>query len=78
MDGQSRDDVERRLIETESVVERCMCDKTGKKKVTIRGYAALFNSDSQDLGGFVEAFSGRKTHKIIVKIIFPKSGIAIL
>jgi HK97 family phage prohead protease len=57
MDGQSRDDVERRLIETESVVERCMCDKTGKKKVTIRGYAALFNSDSQDLGGFVERIS---------------------
>lgn len=54
MDGQSRDDVERRLLETESVIERCMCDKTGKKKVTIRGYAALFNSDSQDLGGFVE------------------------
>lgn len=57
MDGQSRDDVERRLIETESVVERCMCDKTGKKKAMIRGYAALFNSDSQDLGGFVERIS---------------------
>ena len=54
MDGQSRDDVERRLLETESVIERCLCDKTGKKKVTIRGYAALFNSDSQDLGGFIE------------------------
>lgn len=57
MDGQSRDDVERRLIETESVVERCMCEKTGKKKAMIRGYAALFNSDSQDLGGFVERIS---------------------
>ena len=57
MDGQSRDDVERRLIETEAVVERCMCDKTGKKKAMIRGYAALFNSDSQDLGGFVERIS---------------------
>lgn len=54
MDGKSREDVERRLIETESVVERCLCDKTGKKKVTIRGYAALFNTHSQDLGGFVE------------------------
>jgi HK97 family phage prohead protease len=55
MDGKSREDVERRLIETEAVVERCMCDKTGKKKVTIRGYAALFNTRSQDLGGFVES-----------------------
>lgn len=54
MDGQSREDVERRLIETEAVVERCLCEKTGKKKPVIRGYAALFNSDSQDLGGFVE------------------------
>jgi HK97 family phage prohead protease len=57
MDGQSRDDVERRLIETEAVIERCMCEKTGKKKAMIRGYAALFNSDSQDLGGFVERIS---------------------
>jgi len=54
MDEQSREDVERRLIETEAVIERCLCDKTGKKKPVIRGYAALFNSDSQDLGGFVE------------------------
>lgn len=54
MDEQSREDVERRLIETEAVVERCLCDKTGKKKPVIRGYAALFNTDSQDLGGFVE------------------------
>jgi HK97 family phage prohead protease len=54
MDGQSREDVERRLIEAEAVVERCMCEKTGKKKPVIRGYAALFQSDSQDLGGFVE------------------------
>jgi HK97 family phage prohead protease len=57
MDGESREDVERRLIETEAVVERCMCEKTGKKKPVIRGYAALFNSDSQDLGGFVERIS---------------------
>lgn len=55
MDGKSREDVERRLIETETVAERCLCDKTGKKKVTIRGYAALFNTPSQDLGGFVES-----------------------
>lgn len=55
MDGKSREDIERRLIETETVAERCMCDKTGKKKVTIRGYAALFNTHSQDLGGFVES-----------------------
>jgi HK97 family phage prohead protease len=54
MDGQGREDIERRLIESDTAVERCLCDKTGKKKVTIRGYAALFQSDSQDLGGFVE------------------------
>lgn len=54
MDGQSREDVERRLIEADTAVERCLCEKTGKKKVVIRGYAALFQSDSQDLGGFVE------------------------
>lgn len=54
MDGQGREDVERRLIEAEAVVERCMCEKTGKKKPVIRGYAALFQSDSKDLGGFVE------------------------
>lgn len=54
MDGQSREDVERRLIECDTAVERCLCKETGKKKVVVRGYAALFNSDSQDLGGFVE------------------------
>jgi hypothetical protein len=54
MDGQSREDVERRLIEADTAIERCLCDKTGKKKTVIRGYAALFQSDSQDLGGFVE------------------------
>jgi HK97 family phage prohead protease len=54
MDEQSREDVERRLIEADTAVERCLCDKTGKKKTVIRGYAALFASDSQDLGGFVE------------------------
>lgn len=54
MDGQSREDIERRLIECDAAVERCLCDKTGKKKTVIRGYAALFQSDSQDLGGFVE------------------------
>lgn len=54
MDGQSREDIERRLIEADTAVERCLCDKTGKKKTVIRGYAALFQSDSQDLGGFVE------------------------
>lgn len=54
MDAESRDDVERRLIEVDQVVERCDCPKTGKKKTVIRGYAALFQSDSQDLGGFVE------------------------
>jgi uncharacterized protein len=54
MDGQSREDIERRLIEADTAVERCLCEKTGKKKVVIRGYAALFQSDSQDLGGFVE------------------------
>ena len=54
MDGESREDIERRLIEVDQVVERCLCEKTGKKKTVIRGYAALFQSDSQDLGGFVE------------------------
>ena len=54
MDEQSREDIERRLIEADTAVERCLCEKTGKKKTVIRGYAALFQSDSQDLGGFVE------------------------
>lgn len=54
MDGQNREDIERRLIQCDTVVERCVCDKTGKKKAVIRGYAALFGSDSHDLGGFVE------------------------
>lgn len=54
MDAESREDIERRLIEVDQVVERCLCEKTGKNKTVIRGYAALFSSDSQDLGGFVE------------------------
>ena len=59
MDGKDRKDVERRLIETESVVERCICEETGNEKYTIRGYAALFYKEdtpveSQDLGGFTE------------------------
>ena len=59
MDAENRKDVERRLIETEAVIERCSCDETGKDKVKIRGYAAVFYRDdspaeSKDLGGFTE------------------------
>lgn len=59
MDAENRKDVERRLIETEAVIERCSCEETGKDKVKIRGYAAVFYRDnspaeSKDLGGFTE------------------------
>lgn len=58
-------DIERRVMGAESTVERCLCEKTGKKKVVIRGYAALFNTDSQDLGGFIERISPGAFDKVL-------------
>jgi len=49
MDGQS--ELERRLIADEPGLE-VKADENGR--TVIRGYAAVFDSESQDLGGFVE------------------------
>lgn len=48
-------DIERRITPSQTAVEyRCACEKTGQKKPVIVGYAAVFNSESRNLGGFVE------------------------
>jgi uncharacterized protein len=53
-------DVERRVTVSETTVEeRCECQKTGEKKPVIVGYAAVFNSESRNLGGFVETIHPR-------------------
>ena len=53
-------DVERRVTVSQATVEeRCECEKTGEKKPVIVGYAAVFNSESRNLGGFVESIHPR-------------------
>lgn len=48
-------DIERRITPSQTAIEyRCGCEKTGEKKPVIVGYAAVFNSESRNLGGFVE------------------------
>ena len=59
MATKSQQDIERRLIEDDAQVVRCECEKTGRPKYTIRGYAARYYKqnapvESKDLGGFVE------------------------
>lgn len=59
MAAKSQQDIERRLIEDDAQVVRCECEKTGRPKYTIRGYAARYYKqnapvESKDLGGFVE------------------------
>lgn len=53
-------DVERRVtVSQASVEERCACQETGEKKPVIVGYAAVFNSESRNLGGFYESIHPR-------------------
>lgn len=48
-------EIERRITPSQTAIEyRCGCEKTGEKKPVIVGYAAVFNSESRNLGGFVE------------------------
>lgn len=51
----SSGDIERRITPSQTAVEyRCACEKTGEKRPVIVGYAAVFNSESRNLGGFIE------------------------
>lgn len=59
-------DIERRITPTETTVEyRCECQKTGRKKPVIVGHAAVFRSESRNLGGFIETIHPDAFNKVL-------------
>jgi HK97 family phage prohead protease len=59
-------DIERRVTPSQTAIEyRCCGDKTDEKKPVIVGYAAVFNSESRNLGGFVETIHPRAFDEVL-------------
>lgn len=60
-------EIERRTIDSVPEVEFREDSSTGKKLPVLRGYAAVFDSESNNLGGFVEVIDKRAFDKILGK-----------
>ena len=60
-------DIERRTIDSVPEVEFREDASTGKKLPVLRGYAAVFDSESNNLGGFVEVIDKRAFDKVLGK-----------
>jgi HK97 family phage prohead protease len=60
-------DIERRTIDAVPEVEFREDPSTGKRLPVLRGYAAVFNSESNNLGGFVEVIDKRAFDRVLSK-----------
>ena len=60
-------DIERRTIDAVPEVEFREDSSTGKRLPVLRGYAAVFDSESNNLGGFVEVIDKRAFDKVLGK-----------
>ena len=58
-------DIERRTIASEATLEYREDPKTGEKVPVVVGYAAVFNSLSRNLGGFVEVLEPRAFDNVL-------------
>lgn len=59
-------DIERRVTLADTAVEyRCECEKTGRKRPVIVGHAAVFRSESRNLGGFIESIHPEAFNKVL-------------
>lgn len=61
----SMTEIERRTIPSEATLEYRDDPRTGEKTPVIVGYAAVFNSESRNLGGFVEVMEPRAFDKVL-------------
>jgi hypothetical protein len=60
-------DIERRTIDAVPEVEFREDPSTGKRLPVLRGYAAVFDSESNNLGGFVEVIDKRAFNRVLSK-----------
>ena len=60
-------DIERRTIDSVPEVEFREDSSTGKRLPVLRGYAAVFDSESNNLGGFVEVIDKRAFDRVLGK-----------
>jgi HK97 family phage prohead protease len=60
-------DIERRTIDAVPEVEFREDSSTGKRLPVLRGYAAVFDSESNNLGGFVEVIDKRAFDRVLSK-----------
>ena len=58
-------EIERRTIPSEAILEYRDDPTTGQKTPVIVGYAAVFGSESRNLGGFVEVLEPRSFDKVL-------------
>lgn len=63
--GVTTGEIERRTIASEATLEYREDPRTGEKTPVITGYAAVFNSESRNLGGFVEVLEPRSFDKVL-------------